>query len=232
VALLNGYGAAPVAAEVLAGPDGEEKADDGKSSSNPKGPDPRRPELAVEPGQRDASCREEDDHDQEGEGSQDARRGRLEALGGFGIDGLDLPIEKKGDPHHGKERFKEPEHSGPPGVVVVLKLFAVFTRASKGEFSVRWIRKSTQADADIRSFVEHIGLAIQDLLCRLDGQKQWSVLLADRSIHAHLSKCTVNFFCSHIAFDRIKHSRKVSQCGSVIALFKSIGGDARKAPIL
>jgi len=32
---------------------------------------------------------------------------------------------------------------------------------------------------------------------------------ADRSIHAHLSKRTVNFFCSHIAFDRIKHSRKV-----------------------
>jgi hypothetical protein len=36
---------------------------------------------------------------------------RLEALGDFGIGGLDLPIEKKGDPHHGKERFKEPEHS-------------------------------------------------------------------------------------------------------------------------
>jgi hypothetical protein len=32
---------------------------------------------------------------------------------------------------------------------------------------------------------------------------------ADRSIHAHLSKRTVNFFCSHIAFDRIKHFRKV-----------------------
>ena len=69
-------------------------------------------------------------------------------------------------------------------------------------------------------------------MCRLGGQKQSSVLHAYRRIHAHLSKCTVNFFCSHIAFDRIKHSRKVSQCGSVIALFKSIGGDARKGPIL
>ena len=68
VALLNGYGAAPVAAEVLARPDGEEKAGDGKSSSNPKGPDARGPELEVKPAQRDASCREEDDHDQEGEG--------------------------------------------------------------------------------------------------------------------------------------------------------------------
>src|SRR5215472_17437585 len=96
VALLNGYGAAPVPAEVLARPDGEEKTDDGKNSSNPKRPDARRPELAVEPGQRDASCREKDDHNQEGEGAQDARRGRLAALGGFGISRLDLPIEKKG----------------------------------------------------------------------------------------------------------------------------------------
>jgi len=57
VALLNGYGAAPVPAEVLARPDGEEKTDDGKNSSNPKRPDTRRPELAVEPGQRDATKR-------------------------------------------------------------------------------------------------------------------------------------------------------------------------------
>jgi hypothetical protein len=119
VALLNGYGTAPVAGEVLARPHGEEKADDGNSSSNPKGPDARRPELAVELRQRDASCREEHDHDQEGEGPQNARGGRLAALGGFGIGGLDPPIEKKGDPHHGKERFKEPEHSGPPGVVLI-----------------------------------------------------------------------------------------------------------------
>ena len=42
VALLNGYEVAPVAGEVLARPDGEEKADDGKSSSNAKGPDVRR----------------------------------------------------------------------------------------------------------------------------------------------------------------------------------------------
>jgi len=70
------------------------------------------------------------------------------------------------------------------------------------------------------------------LLCRRDGQNQSSVLVADRSIYAHLSKCMVNFFCSHIAFDRIKHSRKVSHCESVIAPFKSIGGDARKVPTL
>jgi hypothetical protein len=44
---LNGYGAAPVAGEVLARPDGEEKADDGKNSPNRKGPDARWPELAV-----------------------------------------------------------------------------------------------------------------------------------------------------------------------------------------
>ena len=36
--------------------------------------------------------------------------------GGFGAGGLDPPIEKKGDPHHGKERFKEPEHAGPPAL--------------------------------------------------------------------------------------------------------------------
>ena len=112
VALLNGYGAAPVAGEVTARPDGEEKAADGNSSSNPKGPDARRPELAVEPGQRDASCREEDNHDQEDNGPQDARGGRLAALGGFCTGGLDPPIDKKSDPHHGKERFIELEHSG------------------------------------------------------------------------------------------------------------------------
>jgi hypothetical protein len=32
---------------------------------------------------------------------------------------------------------------------------------------------------------------------------------ADRSIHADLSKHAANFFCSHIAFDRTKHFRKV-----------------------
>src|SRR5580704_7801789 len=117
VALLNGHGAAPVAGEVLARPDGEEKADDGDSSSNPKGPNASRPELEVEPVQRDARCREEDDRDQQEEGPQDARGGRLDALDAFGLDCPDPPIEKKGDPHHGKERFIEPEHSGPPGFV-------------------------------------------------------------------------------------------------------------------
>jgi hypothetical protein len=47
----------------------------------------------------------------------------------FGIGSLDPPIDNKGDPHHGKERFKEPEHSGPWSVAIVL-LFAVFTWAS------------------------------------------------------------------------------------------------------
>jgi hypothetical protein len=44
---------------------------------------------------------------------QDARGGRLDALSGFGTGGLDPPLKKKGDPQHGKERFKEPEHSRP-----------------------------------------------------------------------------------------------------------------------
>ena len=50
---------------MLSCPDGEEKADYGNSGSNPKKPDARPPELAVEPRQRDARYREEDDHDQE-----------------------------------------------------------------------------------------------------------------------------------------------------------------------
>ena len=95
VALLNGDGAAPVSAEVLARPDGEQKAGDGNGSSQPEGPKANRPELEVKPGQRDASCREEDDRDQENEDAQDARGSRLEALGGFGIGGFDLPIKKK-----------------------------------------------------------------------------------------------------------------------------------------
>src|SRR5215831_16218587 len=79
-----------------------------------KGHKARRPELAVEPGQRDARYREQDDHDQEGEGPENGPCVRLEALGSFGICGLDTPIENKGYPHDGKERFIEPEHSGPP----------------------------------------------------------------------------------------------------------------------
>src|SRR5271170_6310244 len=58
VALLNGDGAAPVAAEVLAGPDSEEKAGDGEGGSQPEWPITGRPELDVKPGQRDARYRE------------------------------------------------------------------------------------------------------------------------------------------------------------------------------
>src|SRR5215469_2274603 len=54
VVLLNGYRVAPVPAEVLARPDGEEKAADGHSGPNHKGRETRRPELAVQPRQRDA----------------------------------------------------------------------------------------------------------------------------------------------------------------------------------
>ena len=58
VALLNGDGAAPVAAEVLARPDGEEKAGDGDGGSQPEWPITLRPELDIKPGQRDARYRE------------------------------------------------------------------------------------------------------------------------------------------------------------------------------
>jgi len=115
VALLNRDGAAPVAAEVVSRPDGEEKAGDHDGSSQPEGPKPSRPRLKIEPAQRDASCREQDDRDQEGEGAQDALGDELETLGGFRIDGFDLPVDEKGDPENGKERFVEPEHAGPPG---------------------------------------------------------------------------------------------------------------------
>jgi hypothetical protein len=54
VALLNGDGAAPVAAEVLACPDGEEKTEDGEGGSQPEWPITSRPELDVKPGQWDA----------------------------------------------------------------------------------------------------------------------------------------------------------------------------------
>jgi hypothetical protein len=50
VALVNGDGAAPVAAEVLACPDGEEKAGDGDGGSQPEWPIASRPELDVKPG--------------------------------------------------------------------------------------------------------------------------------------------------------------------------------------
>src|SRR3984957_2561277 len=114
--LLNGYRAAPVSAEKLARPDGEEKAGDGNSNSNPKGPDARRPELAVEPGQRDATGREEDDHDQEGEEPQDAGGGRSAALVVFGIGGLAPPLGGEGDPDGGEKKIKKTKKPKPPGV--------------------------------------------------------------------------------------------------------------------
>ncbi|MGB2589395.1 MAG: hypothetical protein WAJ96_02010 [Candidatus Acidiferrum sp.] len=91
--LLNGDGAAPVAPEVLARPDGEKNSGDGDRSSQPEEPITGRPERNVKPAQRDASCREEDDRDQEDEDAEDARGCRLEALSGFGIDGFDLPVD-------------------------------------------------------------------------------------------------------------------------------------------
>ena len=63
VVLLDGDGAAPVSAEVLARPDREEKAGDGDGSSQPEGPKAGRPKLKVKPGQRDARNREKDDRD-------------------------------------------------------------------------------------------------------------------------------------------------------------------------
>jgi hypothetical protein len=91
-------------------PDGEEKAGDGDGSSQPEGQKARRPEFKIKPGQRDASQGEEDDGDEKNEEAQDARGKRLEALGGFGIEGFDLPVEKKGKPDYGKEQSVEPEH--------------------------------------------------------------------------------------------------------------------------
>jgi hypothetical protein len=116
VVLLNGDGAAPVSAEVPARPDGKEKAGDGDGSSQPEESKANGPELEIKQGQRDASCREEDDRDQEDKDAQDARASRLETPGGFGIGGFDLPVEKKDNPDHGKEKFVEPEHSAPQGV--------------------------------------------------------------------------------------------------------------------
>jgi hypothetical protein len=92
VSLLNRDGAAPVAAQVLSRPDGEEKAGDHDGSSQPEGPKPSRPELKIEPGQRDASCGKQDDRDQEDEGAQDTLGEGLETSGGFRIHGFDLPV--------------------------------------------------------------------------------------------------------------------------------------------
>ena len=40
---------------------------------------------------------------------------------GFGVSGLELTIEKKGDPEHGKEKYVEPEHASPPPALQVFK---------------------------------------------------------------------------------------------------------------
>ena len=82
----------------------------GDGSSQPGGPKASQPELEVKLGHRDASWREEDDRDQVNEDAPDARGSQLEALGGFGIGGFVIPIEKKENPNHRKERFAEPEH--------------------------------------------------------------------------------------------------------------------------
>lgn len=91
--LLNADLAAPVAAEVLTRPDGEEKAADGDGGSHPEGPESSAPDRPVKPGQRDPGCREEDDRDEDGQDAQDARDGRFEAVGVLGIGGLDPPVD-------------------------------------------------------------------------------------------------------------------------------------------
>jgi len=52
-------------------------------------------------------------------------------------------------------------------------------------------------------------------LSRLGAWKQSSVLLADRSIHAHLSKCTVILLFAY-RFRRITHTREVPHCEAVL----------------
>src|SRR6202021_485876 len=63
VVLLDGDGAAPVAAEIQARPDGEQKAGDRDRCSQPEGPKARPPELEVEPGRGDARDRGEEERD-------------------------------------------------------------------------------------------------------------------------------------------------------------------------
>jgi len=119
VPLLNSDGAAPVAAEVHARPDGEEKAGNGDGCSQPEWPITLRPDLDIKPGQRNARDREQSDRDQEDEDAEDARACRLDTLGGFGIPSFDLPVDNKNDPDHGKESFVEPEHFDLPGLTIL-----------------------------------------------------------------------------------------------------------------
>jgi hypothetical protein len=53
--------------------------------------------------ERDAGRREEDDRNSEDQDTQDARAGRFEALGVFGIGCPDLPVEKEDNPDDGKK---------------------------------------------------------------------------------------------------------------------------------
>jgi hypothetical protein len=53
--------------------------------------------LVVEPGQRHVLWRDEEEgyRDQADEDAQNARGNGLDALGGFGVEGSDPPVEKK-----------------------------------------------------------------------------------------------------------------------------------------
>ena len=75
-----------------------------------------------------------------GEGAQDARGDGLQTLGGSRIDGFDLPVDKKGDPENGKERFIKPEHAGPPGAEDV-------TQPGQGESSASELSPRTEGYA-------------------------------------------------------------------------------------
>ena len=112
VSLLDCDGAAPIAAQVLSRPDREKKAGDHDGSSQPERPKPNRPDLKIEPAQRNAYRREQDNRDQEDDDAQDTGGYRLDTSVGFRVDGFDLPVDGERDPENWKETFVEPEHTG------------------------------------------------------------------------------------------------------------------------
>ena len=79
-----------------------------------------RPGLKIQPAQRNASGREQDDRNHEREKAKETRGDGLKTLGGFSSDGFDPPVDEKGDPENGKEEFVEPEHARPPNTEDVM----------------------------------------------------------------------------------------------------------------
>src|SRR4029077_16135770 len=107
-------------------------------------------------------------------------------------------------PHHGKERFKEPEHSGTSWRCTYFESLRCVYVAEAAEFSVSLGSQSLHNLTPIyatspNTWDWQVEAFCVDSIAR--SSRRFS--FAHRRIHPHLSRRTANFFCSHSLSTRL-----------------------------